>query len=183
MSLMAQEEGITIHPLFVNYGQLGATKEWDTCQRLHTKYGLPKVTRMDISGFGNTIPSGITNAEMRINEDAFLPGRNLLLILAGAAHAYKRQANGVAIGLLHPKDHIFPDQTPEFLKQCESMIELAMGVHISIVAPLITFSKRDILAIARTRRLEGTYSCHSGKDTPCGKCVSCIEIKNAEKRS
>jgi 7-cyano-7-deazaguanine synthase in queuosine biosynthesis len=32
MSLMAHEEGILLHPLFVDYGQLGATKEWqDIC--------------------------------------------------------------------------------------------------------------------------------------------------------
>ncbi len=28
MSLMAQEEGVTLFPLFVDYGQLGAEREW-----------------------------------------------------------------------------------------------------------------------------------------------------------
>ena len=79
MSLMAQEEGIALFPLFVDYGQLGSAREWTACQLLHDRHGLPKVTRMDISGFGKVITSGITNTAMRINEDAFLPGRNLLL--------------------------------------------------------------------------------------------------------
>ena len=60
MSLMAQEEGVALFPLFVDYGQLGASKEWAACQRLHEQFGLPKVTRMDLSGFGQTIPSGLT---------------------------------------------------------------------------------------------------------------------------
>ena len=111
MSLMAQEEGIVLFPLFVDYGQLAADKEWETCKHLHKKYDLPKVTRMDLSGFGETIPSGITNSHLRINEDAFLPGRNLLFILAGAAYAFKVQANSVAIGLLDPVDSLFSDQT------------------------------------------------------------------------
>lgn len=183
MSLMAREEGVELHPLFVNYGQLGAAMEWAACQRLHAKHDLPPVTRMDISGFGQTIPSGITDPKLRINEDAFLPGRNLLLVLAGAALAYRIQAGSVAIGLLNPKDHLFPDQTLSFVEQCEAMIETAMDRHIAVLTPLIEFTKKDVLAMACTRGLEGTYSCHAGEETPCGKCVACVEIANAKERS
>ena len=62
MSIMAQEEGIALFPLFIDYGQLGATKEWEACQRLHEIHKLPKAIRMDLSGFGKTIPSGIVSA-------------------------------------------------------------------------------------------------------------------------
>lgn len=182
MSLMAQEEGIQLFPLFVDYGQLGAAKEWEVCRRLHDKHHLPAVTRMDLSGFGKTIPSGITNSNLRINEDAFLPGRNLLLVLAGAAYAFKVQANGVAFGLLNPAQHLFPDQTREFAEASEAMIETAMGRRLRVLTPLIAFSKSDVLAMAKARGLTGTYSCHAGDDTPCGVCVACLEIINAEKR-
>lgn len=182
MSLMAQEEGIELFPLFVDYGQLGAAKEWGACKRLHEKHGLPSVTRMNLSGFGKTIPSGITDPRLRINEDAFLPGRNLLFVLAGAAHAFKVQANGVALGLLDPAQHLFPDQTREFADACETMIETAMGRRIRVLTPLIEFSKSDVLTMARARGLSDTYSCHAGGDTPCGLCVACVEIANAEKR-
>jgi 7-cyano-7-deazaguanine synthase len=117
---------------------------------------------------------------MRINEDAFLPGRNLLLILCGAAYAYKVKADGVAIGLLHPKNRLFPDQTREFLNQCEIIIEAAMGKRISVIAPLMQFTKADVLKLARFREVRDTYSCHAGGDIPCGKCVSCMEIENAK---
>lgn len=183
MSLMAQEEDIALFPLFVDYGQLGAAKEWEVCKRLHEKHNLPGVTRMDVSGFGKTIPSGITNSHLRINEDAFLPGRNLLFVLAGAAHAFKVQVNNVAIGLLDPTEHLFPDQTREFVQACEGMMETAMGKRIRVLTPLIEFSKSDVLAMARARGLSDTYSCHAGGDTPCGICVACVEIANAKKRS
>jgi hypothetical protein len=39
--------------------------------------------------------------------EAFLPGRNLLLLLCGAAYAYSVQADSIAIGLLSPKDRLF----------------------------------------------------------------------------
>lgn len=182
MSLMAQEEGIQVFPLFIDYGQLGAAKEWEACGQLHKKHGLPSVTRMEMSGFGKTIPSGITDPHLRINEDAFLPGRNLLFLLAGAAYAFRVHANNVAIGLLDPAAHLFPDQTQEFVRACETVIEMAMGKRISILTPLIEFTKGDILAMASERGLNGTYSCHAGGDTPCGICVACREISGAEER-
>ena len=181
MSLMAHEEGVTLFPLFINYGQLGVDKEWVACQRLHEQFGLPPVTYMDLSGFGKTIPSGLTDRTLRINEDAFLPGRNLLFVLAGAAYACKVQANSVALGLLNPADHLFPDQTERFVEKCERMIETAMGRRILVLTPLIEFSKRDILVMAQARGLEHTYSCHAGGDEPCGVCIACVEINNAKK--
>ena len=182
MSLMAHEEGATLFPLFIDYGQLGASKEWVACQRLHEQFSLPSVTYMDLSGFGKTIPSGLTDSSLRINEDAFLPGRNLLLVLAGAAHAFKVQTNSVAIGLLNPADHLFPDQTKEFVEECERMIEVAMGRRIFVLTPLIEFSKRDVLVMVSDRRIKQTYSCHAGGDKPCGVCIACVEITNAKER-
>lgn len=183
MSLMAFEEGIELLPLFVDYGQLGASTELTTCTMMHERYGLPPVTRMDVSGYGAVVPSGITDTSMRINEDAFLPGRNLLLLLCGAAHAYRKNATGVAIGLLNPVNSLFPDQTPPFLDEAERMIEIAMGRRIAVRAPLIEMTKADVIEIARARGVDGTYSCHAGTAEPCGKCVSCVETILAKERS
>lgn len=180
MSLMAQEERVRLFPLFIDYGQISASREWEACRSLHKEYGLPNVIRMDMSGFGKTIPSGITSPVLRIYEDAFLPGRNLLFVLAGAAYAFKVQANSIALGLLNPSQHLFPDQTRDFIQACEAMIETAMGKKIRVLTPLIEFTKRDILALAHARGLRGTYSCHAGGDIPCGKCIACMEISDAE---
>ena len=180
MSLMANEVGATLFPLFIDYGQLGVDKEWQACQRLHERFKLPPVTRMDLSGFGKIIPSGLTDSKLRVNEDAFLPGRNLLFVLVGAAHAFKVQANSVAIGLLNPANRLFPDQTAEFLQEAEKVVETAMGRRIRVLTPLINFSKTDILAMASKRRITHTYSCHSGGEEPCGVCIACVEIANAK---
>ena len=180
MSLMAHEVGATLFPLFIDYGQLGADKEWKACQRLHERFNLPSVTHLDLSDFGKTIPSGLTDPKLRVNEDAFLPGRNLLFVLSGAAHAYKVQANSVAIGILDPADRLFPDQTKEFLQDAERVIETAIGRRISVLAPLINFTKKDVLVMASERGIEQTYSCHSGTDEPCGVCIACLEITNAK---
>ena len=179
MSLLAYEEGIPLFPLFIDYGQMAADREWKACQLVHRQLGLPSVTHMDLSGFGRTVPSGITDSNLRINEDAFLPGRNLLFVLSGAAHAYKVQANSVALGLLNPSDHLFPDQTEEFTEQCERIIETTLGTNISVITPLFRFSKLDVITMAENRGIKDTYSCHAGGKDPCGVCIACIEIQNA----
>ena len=46
----------------------------------------------------------------------------------------------------------------------------------------MAFSKREVLAIAKMKGIVGTYSCHAGTRKPCGKCVSCLEVKKGELR-
>lgn len=177
MSILAKEEGIEQFPLFINYGQLCKDKELKTCFAIHEKYELPLPTVIDISGFGRIIPSGITNSKMHIYEDAFLPNRNLLFLVVASAFAYTRVANAVAIGLLWEKHHIFPDQTEEFVQKAQIAINHAIGYKIRVITPLMSFTKKDILTIAKEKGINGTYSCHSGKDIPCGYCISCVEKK------
>ena len=135
---------------------------------------------MNLQGIGQIISCGLTDPNKRINEDAFLPGRNMMFLVAGAAYAYQVKANGVAIGLLDEEYRIFPDQGTVFVTKCEEILSIAIGNPIQVVAPLMKFSKRDVLELAKARGIEGTYSCHMGSEEPCGVCISCIEIKNAK---
>lgn len=182
MSMLIREEGVPLFPLFIDYGQLAVSREWEACKRLHRQFDLPDVVHMDLSGFGKIIPSGITDTGMRINEDAFLPGRNLLFILAGASYALKVKADSVAIGLLDPSYSLFPDQSEEFINKSERIIEKTMEKHINILTPLIGFSKRDVLLLSSVRGLKDTYSCHAGRENPCGECVACLEFSIPEER-
>ena len=180
MGLLTKEEGVKQYPLFIDYGQLCAKKEWEICQAIHAKHGLPQPISMNLQGIGQIISCGLTDPNKRINEDAFLPGRNMMFLVAGAAYAYQVKANGVAIGLLDEEYRIFPDQGTVFVTKCKEILSIAIGNPIQVVAPLMKFSKGDVLELAKARGIEGTYSCHMGSEEPCGVCISCIEIKNAK---
>jgi len=179
MEILINEEGIEQYPLFVDYGQLCKEAEWKACLSIHKKYNFPIPKIMDLKGFGKLISSGLTDSKVRLNEDAFLPGRNLLFLLAGCAYAFQKNTNAVAIGLLDEKYHLFPDQTEVFIRKTESLINISMGFKVKIITPLMIFSKSDIIKMAQNRGITGTYSCHAGMYPPCGKCVSCIEFKNS----
>jgi 7-cyano-7-deazaguanine synthase len=87
MAVLAKEESIQQFPLFIDYGQICKYREWSACKSVHLKLGLPPPVKMNLKGYGELVPSGLTNSLMRVYEDAFLPGRNLLFLLAGFAYA------------------------------------------------------------------------------------------------
>ena len=175
IALLTREAGGEQHPLFIDYGQLCGEREWEACQTVHQRFNLPTPERMNLAGFGRLVRSGLTDARMRVNEDAFTPGRNLLFLLAGASYAYQKGARSVTIGLLSEDTHLFPDQTRDFLERAQETIRFAMGFDVTVVAPLMRFSKLEVLELARQKGLAGTYSCHAGTPEPCGKCISCLE--------
>ncbi len=176
VGVMAREEGMNMHPLFIDYGQRANQKEWDTCQWVHSHLGLPPPIRMDLSGFGRVIRSGLTSVEMDVKEDAFTPGRNLMFLLMGSAYAYQVGASSVSVGLLAERFSLFPDQRSQFIVQAESAIEAALGRRIKVVMPLADFSKADVVKLAQEKGIAGTYSCHVGGSRPCGHCISCLEF-------
>jgi 7-cyano-7-deazaguanine synthase len=176
MAVLTQEARIEQFPLFVNYGQRFLKKELAACRRSMRNNHLPKPTVVNIQGFGALIRSGLTDRTLHVVEDAFTPGRNLLFLLLGAAHAYQVGANGVAIGLLNENTSLFPDQTSKFILMAQGMLSECMGRSIKVVTPLSEFSKHDVVHFARKRNIKGTYSCHMGGQVPCGRCISCREF-------
>lgn len=182
IGVMAKEEGIEHFPLFIDYGQRAARKEWETCKLVHDALGLPTPTRMDLSGFGRIIASGLTREELDIKEDAFTPGRNLMFLLMGSAYAYQQGVSSVAIGLLAEEFSLFPDQRPQFVVQAEATISAAMGRQIKVLTPLIEFGKADVVRLARAKGITGTYSCHTGSSEPCGRCIACLEFQFEEEK-
>ena len=177
VGVMAKEDHIDHFPLFIDYGQRAANKEWATCQAVHKQLGLPEPTKMDISGFGRVIVSGLTSTGLDIKNEAFTPGRNLMFLLMGSAYAYQLGASSVAIRLLAEQFSLFPDQRPPFLANAEEAIEAAMGRRIKVLTPLIEFGKADVVRLANEKGVSGTYSCHTGDSLPCGRCIACLEFQ------
>jgi 7-cyano-7-deazaguanine synthase len=177
---LAHEEGLTQHPLFIDYGQRCRDREFAACRAamIALNLGEPKVA--NLSGFGALIRSGLTDPALHVVDDAFTPGRNMLFLLTAAAYAYQVNADAISIGLLHENTSLFPDQTSAFLNDAEEMIHRCMGRNIKVLAPLSNFYKADVVALAQQKGIVNTYSCHMGSEEPCGTCISCKEFKFGE---
>lgn len=176
LAVLAHEEGLEQCPLFINYGQRALDQELAACKRTMAALGLPEPRIADLAGFGALIRTGLTDPSMRVLEDAYTPGRNMLFLLTGAAYACQVGADTVSIGLLHEDTSLFPDQTQGFLGEAERMLRLAVDREITVVAPLAEFFKRDVSELAARKGIVETYSCHFGANEPCGACISCNEF-------
>jgi len=174
---LAQEEGLRQYPLFIDFGQRARERELAACRRAMADLDLPEPKVADLSGFGALICSGLTNPALDVVRDAFTPGRNMLFLLTAAAYAYQVDADAVSIGLLHESTSLFPDQTAAFISDAENMIMRCMGKSIRVLAPLATFYKADVVALAKEKGIQNTYSCHMGGEEPCGMCIACNEFK------
>lgn len=177
---LAQEEGLIQYPLFVDYGQRARDRELAACRRAMSELGLPELNVADLSGFGALIHSGLTDTSLDIVKDAFTPGRNMLFILIAAAYAVQVKADAISIGLLHESTSLFPDQSSTFLNEAEALICRCMKRDIKLLAPLASFRKVDVVALAKLKGISNTYSCHLGNDEACGSCIACREFEMVE---
>jgi 7-cyano-7-deazaguanine synthase len=180
MMYLIRDEGHEQIPVFVNYGQINLAKEIEACRKVTRKLKLGAPTVIDISNWGKSIGSGLTSRKLRVFEDAFLPGRNLMLLLVGASLAYRKNAAAISIGLLSDQTTIFPDQTKEFCEAAEALIGKSMDARLKILCPLKALTKAEVVAAAKHAQITGTYSCHSGTKQPCGRCVACREYAGME---
>lgn len=176
MSILTKETGRSQIPLFINYGQLNGEKEYASAVTHCRTHKLVEPVVIDISGYGKTITSGLTDKNKNIIAEAFLPGRNMMLLLTASSFAVQHNCNAVSIGLLDERTVIFPDQTDDFLISAEYTISKALGTKVEIVTPLRDFTKQNVIEMAKEKGVVDTYSCHAGGSEPCGNCISCREF-------
>lgn len=180
MSSLIQEEGIDQFPVFVNYGQINLEREQSTCFRNFCTLGLPSPRVVNLPGYGAAFSSGLTDPNRHIVQEAFLPGRNMLFLLCAGSVAHEVAADAVAIGLLDERLSLFPDQRRPFLDAAKVLLREALGRPIDVLAPLMSFGKAEVLAIAKERGIREAYSCHAGTVPPCGQCIACREYAGLE---
>ena len=172
---LLRERGLDALPVFVNYGQRNFPREWGALVAACENGRFAKPIKFEIPAFGEVIRSGLTDPTLRVNEDAFTPNRNLLFLLLGASVAYSRGIPNIALGLLAERTAIFPDQSDQFLNTAQQALQESLGSKLGIHAPLRDLTKRDVVEIARQRKIANFYSCHAGTEVPCGKCIACLE--------
>lgn len=181
VALLVAEQGQTQHPLFIDYGQKAKERELAACRASMARLGLAAPRVATLAGFGALIRSGLTDPALDIVEYAFTPGRNALFLLLGASYAVTVEAQAVAIGLLDERHRLFPDQSRAFLNSAGEFLYRALGREITVMAPLMSMVKADVVHLAKERGfIGGTYSCHQGGAEPCGRCIACREFEGTE---
>lgn len=173
LMMMLQKMKHEILPLHIDYGQNSSVMERRALKKVCR---LLKIKPMIINASEvGKITTGITSQSKLTMENPLFPARNLMLLSIAAAYAISKSVFTISIG--STDNSIFPDQHERFMKKTEQLLNIATGTHLKILTPLIRLNKREVISLAKkhTFPLEITYSCHVGKQKPCGKCLNCKE--------
>ena len=109
----------------------------------------------------------------------YLPGRNALLLTAGAIVAARERASTVALGVL--RGNPFGDATPRFFSTMSSALSQALGRNIRIIAPLRGMHKAQLICADAAAPWALTFSCLNPRAGAhhCGRCNKCAERRRA----
>ena len=121
----------------------------------------------------STSGDGVPGAESP-DEAVYLPGRNVLLTVKAAVWCRLRKIDFLALGSLGLNP--FPDSTPEFFADLESVLARALNGAPGLIRPFGHCSKREVVVRGANLPLHLTFSCilpTQGKH--CGTCNKCAE--------
>ena len=160
-----RDRGFSPEALFVDYGQAASVREYTAAKflsgRLNFALHLASVA-------GVQTPQGC------------IPGRNALLLMVGLMH-FPYESGLISLGI--HANTLYSDCTQHFVSQMQGVFDTYSGGAIQIDAPLLHRTKADVWDFLREHDypVGDTYSCENG-NTPCGRCLSCLDVKSLNAR-
>lgn len=180
--------------LSITYGQKH-DKEIEAAEAVARYYGvelitldLAKIFQYDtkctlLQGCAEEIPEE-SYADQRKKTDGkpvstYVPFRNGLFLSSAASIALSKDCSVIYYGA-HSDDaagNAYPDCSDAFNEAMKSAIELGSGNQLTIEAPFVKWTKKDVVREGLRLHVpyELTWSCYEGGDKPCGKCGTCLD--------
>lgn len=178
------ERRIPIAPIFFDYGQHCAEKEWSTLIDVLPREGTSTPTRIDISGIFSGSRSRLIQepdlwTEHVADADLYVPYRTLLFFAAGASCAQTLGLTEVYSGFINSNHAKEIDCSATFLNGLDGLAADVGPIRFQL--PFRDWSKAEVVAeaIRLGVPIGATYSCQLLSDTPCGACPNCVERLNA----
>ena len=173
--------------LTFDYGQKSVKDEIEASEKICEYYGIEhKVIKLDwFKDITHTALVADIDLPDKIDENSaknvWVPNRNGLFLNIAGSFADAENYDYIIIGANKEEAQTFPDNTKEFIERINSEFEFSTRKRPKVVAPLINYDKNDIvkLALEHDIPLNLVKSCYAGGEKHCGKCESCIRLKNA----
>jgi 7-cyano-7-deazaguanine synthase len=180
-AIASGKEAIGVH---FDYRQRVERKEREAFNALCDHYEIRSRLIIDLGFFKTIGASALTDRSIAVPLDfgagvpvTYVPFRNGIFLSIAAAIAEKEGASEIVIGAVEEDSSGYPDCRERFLRAMENAIDLGAKeeTKISIVAPLIRLSKKEIVqeALKLGVPLRLTWSCYQNEDKACGECESC----------
>ncbi len=172
---------ITFH-----YGQRHAL-EVEVAQKIAKDLGVKNHRVVNIDGYAQLTSSALLNPEVaiqKLGEGSGLPntvvdGRNMMFLLMAAIVAKQSGIHDLYTGVCETDSSGYPDCRDEFIKSCNTTLNLAMEYTFRIHTPLMWLNKAQTWALADELGIleyveHNTLTCYNGiVGTGCGTCPAC----------
>ena len=175
--------------LTFDYGQKSLTQEISASKKVCEFYNIKhKIIKLDwlkeITSSSLVQDTNIPENNFETEENTksvWIPNRNGLFLNIAACFADSFNYKYIIFGANKDEATTFPDNTEEFRAQISKTFETSTLVKPKVIAPLINYTKNDIVKIAVKKEipLEFVRSCYNSGEKHCGKCASCNHLKNA----
>lgn len=180
--------------LSITYGQKH-DKEVEAAEAVARYYGvelitldLAKIFQYDtkctlLQGCAEEIPEESYVDQLKKTDgkpvSTYVPFRNGLFLSSAASIALSKDCSVIYYGA-HSDDaagNAYPDCSDAFNEAMKSAIELGSGNQLTIEAPFVKWTKKDVVREGLRLHVpyELTWSCYEGGDKPCGKCGTCLD--------
>lgn len=133
---------------------------------------------------GGDVPAGVDGADREVTRAVWVPARNLVLLSFAASYAETLEGNvDLIVGFNEEEGRTFPDNSKEFVEKLNEVLPYSvLEKKITVVAPLIDLTKKEIVALSQKlgAPVELSCSCYQPKGflknrpVHCGVCQSCI---------
>jgi 7-cyano-7-deazaguanine synthase len=171
-----------VHPLYIRGGLRWEAVELAAARAFLTEIGHPRLERLtvldepirDVYGqHWSTGGRGVPGSET--SDDAvYLPGRNVLLTVKASVWCRLRDVGALALGCLGSNP--FPDSTPTFFDDLQSVLSRAMSGSPRLIRPFDRLHKKEVVLRGKHLPLHLTFSCIAPVDgLHCGECNKCAE--------
>ncbi|MDP2055908.1 MAG: 7-cyano-7-deazaguanine synthase [Acidobacteriota bacterium] len=187
----------TVQPVYVSVGLAWEPGERATVERLLTSprfagkllpLACVEFTMRDVYPPAHWAIRGVPPAYDTPDADAYLQGRNLVLLTKAAMVAARSDATRIALGPL--AGNPFPDARPEFFAAMATALTLGLDHPVEIATPFSSWGKAQVIrrGVELGVPLELTLSCMNPAiddvvPRHCGLCSKCRERRDAFARA
>jgi 7-cyano-7-deazaguanine synthase len=175
--------------VFFDYGSKHNAMEMIYAFRNVRQLGIPIIRiplyfineHFESSLLDNGTPLPVGHYTDKAMESTIVPFRNGIMLSICVGIAQSGGLSKILIGAHRGDSTIYPDCRETFIRTFEYCARSGTGKDIQILAPFLDYDKVDIVRLGQELGVdfEQTYTCYSGKQTPCGICGSCIERQEA----